>query len=148
MHLQTHAPPLMKIWQYGILKVAMRSKYTAKYSTWNCHRRIPPYHNTILVFLHPHVLVCAMVLQVCSCGCPHKEVYEQHLRGKKHLRVRTYIYVVWICLPLCSHLFHFYTQNTSIVSRKQGTCMRENMHSITIASVYQKRLATSFPAHL
>ena len=30
---------------------------------------------------------CSINLQVCCCGCPHKEVYEQHLQGKKHLRV-------------------------------------------------------------
>jgi len=33
---------------------------------------------------------CSINLQVCCCGCPHKEVYEQHLQGKKHLRVGMY----------------------------------------------------------
>ena len=34
-----------------------------------------------------HVIRYSINLQVCCCGCPHKEVYEQHLQGKKHLRV-------------------------------------------------------------
>ena len=91
---------------------------------------------------HPHVVVCAMVLQVCSCGCPHKEVYEQHLRGKKHLRVRTCSLTMSATVFTLVSFLHI--EHVNCQPKARYVYARE----YTLNYNSQCILVTSFPVHL
>ena len=83
-----------------------------------------------------HVIRCSINLQVCCCGCPHKEVYEQHLQGKKHLRVSTCIYHTHDRQTIAGLklTFAYFPQNVSLSGRSMGGKWKNNVITMDQAS--------------